>query len=136
MTRTWRCVRPTKTTTACFEPSLDYLVVKIPRWDTAKFQNVSETLGSSMRSVGEVMAIGRCFEEALQKAIRMVSDGNSGFEPGLFKGKDELTEMQVPTPNRLFAIAVRQSSDSIQEPALTPRLLSLSIVVIWKSCVP
>ena len=59
------------------------------------------------------MAIGRCFEEALQKAIRMVSDGNSGFEPGLFKGADELTEMKVPTPNRLFAIAVRRSPDSL-----------------------
>ncbi len=61
-------------TTACFEPSLDYLVVKIPRWDLSKFNRVSTKIGSSMKSVGEVMAIGRRFEEALQKALRMVDD--------------------------------------------------------------
>ena len=62
----------TKTTTACFEPALDYCVVKMPRWDLAKFSRVSTKLGSSMTSVGEVMAIGRTFEEAIQKAVRMV----------------------------------------------------------------
>ena len=59
-------------TKACFEPSLDYLVVKIPRWDLSKFTRVSTKIGSSMKSVGEVMAIGRTFEEAIQKALRMV----------------------------------------------------------------
>ena len=61
----------TKTTTACFEPSLDYCVVKFPRWDLNKFKGVSASLGSAMKSVGEVMSIGRNFQEAMQKAIRM-----------------------------------------------------------------
>lgn len=61
-----------KSTTACFEPSLDYCVVKMPRWDLKKFSKVSTKLGSSMTSVGEVMAIGRTFEEAIQKAVRSV----------------------------------------------------------------
>ena len=70
----------TKNTTACFEPSLDYCVVKYPRWDLRKFDRVSHYLGSSMKSIGEVMAIGRNFEEAIQKATRMVDEGNPGFE--------------------------------------------------------
>ncbi len=65
-------------TTACFEPSLDYLVVKIPRWDLSKFSRVSTKIGSSMKSVGEVMAVGRRFEEALQKAMRMVDESVVG----------------------------------------------------------
>ena len=69
----------TKTTTANFEPSLDYIVTKIPRWDLKKFQRVSKTLSSSMKSVGEVMAIGRTFEETIQKAIRAVDDQFAGF---------------------------------------------------------
>ena len=92
-------------TSAFFEPSLDYCVVKIPRWDTSKFAGVSNKLGSAMKSVGEVMSIGRSFEESLQKAVRMVDEGNSGFEAGQFKGVDEIEEMKVPTPNRLFGIA-------------------------------
>jgi carbamoylphosphate synthase large subunit len=70
-------------TTACFEPALDYCVVKVPRWDLAKFNKVSTKLGSSMTSVGEVMAIGRCFEEAIQKATRMVSGGSLAGLDGL-----------------------------------------------------
>ncbi|KAG0199625.1 carbamoyl-phosphate synthase (glutamine-hydrolyzing) cpa2 [Mortierella sp. NVP41] len=70
----------TKTTTACFEPSLDYIVTKIPRWDLAKFQHVSREIGSSMKSVGEVMAIGRTFEESFQKAIRQVDPQFKGFQ--------------------------------------------------------
>jgi len=70
----------TRTTTACFEPSLDYCVVKMPRWDLKKFQRVNPTLGSSMLSVGEVMSIGRTFEEAIQKACRMVNPGLPGIE--------------------------------------------------------
>src|SRR5207248_10861233 len=69
----------TGTTTACFEPALDYVVVKIPRWDLKKFRDVSNYLGSGMKSVGEVMAIGRTFEEALQKAVRMLAIGHDGI---------------------------------------------------------
>ena len=68
-------------TTACFEPSLDYCVVKIPRWDLSKFSRVSTKIGSAMKSVGEVMAIGRKFEEAFQKAMRMVDESVLGFDP-------------------------------------------------------
>ncbi len=69
----------TKVTSACFEPSLDYVVVKIPRWDLKKFSRVSRLLSSSMKSVGEVMSIGRTFEETIQKAIRAIDDQFSGF---------------------------------------------------------
>jgi carbamoyl-phosphate synthase/aspartate carbamoyltransferase len=69
----------TKNTSACFEPSLDYVVVKIPRWDLKKFQRVSTLLGSSMKSVGEVMAIGKTFEETMQKAIRCIDPSFTGF---------------------------------------------------------
>jgi carbamoyl-phosphate synthase small subunit len=98
----------TKVTTACFEPSLDYCVVKIPRWDLKKFDKVSPLLGSSMKSVGEVMSIGRTFEEALQKALRMVDTSNSGFETKMDVKKVDIaaleTELTKPTPNRVFAL--------------------------------
>ncbi|HXX05735.1 MAG TPA: carbamoyl-phosphate synthase (glutamine-hydrolyzing) large subunit, partial [Candidatus Bathyarchaeia archaeon] len=71
--------RITKTTTACFEPSLDYIVCKHPRWDFSKFELANRSLGPTMKSVGEVMAIGRCFEESLQKSIRMLEIGNDGL---------------------------------------------------------
>jgi carbamoyl-phosphate synthase / aspartate carbamoyltransferase len=74
----------TKVTCACFEPSLDYVVVKIPRWDLKKFTRVSTTLSSSMKSVGEVMSIGRTFEEAIQKAIRAIDYNNLGFNEVVF----------------------------------------------------
>ncbi|CAG9971499.1 unnamed protein product [Clonostachys byssicola] len=94
----------TKQTCACFEPSLDYVVVKMPRWDLKKFTRVSTQLGSSMKSVGEVMSIGRSFEEAIQKAIRSIDFHNIGFgaTPALMKLDDEL---QTPSDQRLFAIA-------------------------------
>ncbi|PLB44442.1 aspartate carbamoyltransferase [Aspergillus steynii IBT 23096] len=94
----------TKVTCACFEPSLDYCVVKIPRWDLKKFTRVSTQLGSSMKSVGEVMSIGRTFEEAIQKAIRSVDFNNLGFNEtnALMSIKGEL---QTPSDQRLFAIA-------------------------------
>lgn len=93
----------TGVTTACFEPSLDYCVVKIPRWDLHKFQRVSTKIGSSMKSVGEVMAIGRKFEEAFQKALRMVDENVVGFDPYLKEvDDDELTE---PTDKRMFVLA-------------------------------
>lgn len=95
----------TQTTMACFEPALDYVVVKIPRWDLKKFRKVSKRIGSGMKSVGEVMAIGRCFEEALQKALRMLDIGVHGLI-----GNDHLTfgdldeELSHPTDERVFAI--------------------------------
>lgn len=92
----------TKTTTACFEPSLDYCVVKIPRWDIKKFNNANAVLGSGMKSVGEVMGIGRTFEESLQKAIRMVDPSNLGFEPRDYD--DLLDSLTVPTEERLYAV--------------------------------
>ncbi|WP_346855266.1 carbamoyl-phosphate synthase (glutamine-hydrolyzing) large subunit [uncultured Draconibacterium sp.] len=97
----------TKVTTACFEPALDYCVVKIPRWDLTKFVGVSKNIGSSMKSVGEIMAIGRTFEEAIQKGIRMVGIGMHGF----VANKEEITieaieeELINPTDRRVFAIA-------------------------------
>ncbi|GAA6014872.1 hypothetical protein JCM11491_002144 [Sporobolomyces phaffii] len=94
----------TKTTTACFEPSLDYIVTKIPKWDLAKFQYVNREVGSSMKSVGEVMAIGRTFEESLQKAIRQVDPRWTGFE-AYVQPEDLEHALSVPTDMRLFAIA-------------------------------
>ncbi|CAB3411095.1 unnamed protein product [Caenorhabditis bovis] len=95
----------TGTTTACFEPSLDYCVVKIPRWDLGKFARVSTHIGSSMKSVGEVMGIGRCFEEALQKALRMVSDSADGFSPYSFNRPPSDDDLANPTDKRMFALA-------------------------------
>lgn len=94
----------TKTTTSCFEPSLDYIVTKIPKWDLSKFQHVNRQIGSSMKSVGEVMAIGRNFEESLQKAIRQVSLAYQGFD-AYVSPADLDHELAVPTDTRLFAIA-------------------------------
>lgn len=94
----------TQSTCACFEPSLDYVVVKMPRWDLKKFTRVSTQLGSSMKSVGEVMSIGRSFEEAIQKAIRSVNFSNLGFsETKALMSIDD--ELQTPSDQRLFAIA-------------------------------
>uniref|UniRef100_A0A914QZU9 Carbamoyl phosphate synthase pyrimidine-specific large chain n=1 Tax=Panagrolaimus davidi TaxID=227884 RepID=A0A914QZU9_9BILA len=96
----------TQETTACFEPSLDYCVVKIPRWDLSKFARVSTKIGSSMKSVGEVMGIGRSFEEAFQKALRMVNDHYEGFTPFLYKNKKLTPEFfTCPTDRRVDAIA-------------------------------
>lgn len=97
----------TKVTTAAFEPALDYCVVKIPRWDLNKFIGVSKTIGSSMKSVGEIMAIGRTFEEAIQKGIRMVGLGMHGFVGNKEEIKIEEieSELQNPTDRRIFAIA-------------------------------
>lgn len=94
----------TKVTCACFEPSLDYVVVKIPRWDLKKFTRVSTELNSSMKSVGEVMSIGRTFEEAIQKAIRSIDFHNLGFnDTSALMSIDN--ELQFPSDQRLFAIA-------------------------------
>lgn len=95
----------TKVTTACFEPALDYVVCKIPRWDLNKFDGVSKVIGSSMKSVGEIMAIGRSFEEAIQKGIRMIGQGMHGFVGNILKAKDIDEELVNPTDARIFAIA-------------------------------
>jgi carbamoyl-phosphate synthase large subunit len=92
----------TKTTTANFEPSLDYIVTKIPRWDLAKFQHVKRDIGSAMKSVGEVMAIGRTFEESIQKAIRQVDPRFVGFQGDKFEDLDY--ELQNPTDRRWLAV--------------------------------
>ncbi|KAK8191795.1 uncharacterized protein BKA78DRAFT_353075 [Phyllosticta capitalensis] len=100
----------TKVTCACFEPSLDYCVVKIPRWDLKKFTRVSTLLGSSMKSVGEVMAIGKTFEEAIQKAIRAVDPNNHGFNETAMALMSLDQELQTPSDQRLFAIANAMAS--------------------------
>jgi carbamoyl-phosphate synthase large subunit len=96
----------TKTTTAFFEPALDYVVCKIPRWDLTKFHGVSHRLGSSMKSVGEVMAIGRTFEEAIQKGLRMIGQGMHGFvDNKLLQVKDIPDTLQHATDMRIFVVA-------------------------------
>ncbi len=95
----------TKTTSAFFEPALDYMVVKIPRWDLSKFVGVSRELGSSMKSVGEVMAIGRSFEEAIQKGLRMIGMGMHGFAANKDLALPNMADaLQNPTDTRIFAI--------------------------------
>lgn len=97
----------TQDTSAFFEPALDYIVVKIPRWDLDKFHGVSREIGSSMKSVGEVMAIGRTFEEAIQKGLRMIGQGMHGFVGN--KDIEDIIidkELSVPTDMRIFVIAM------------------------------
>jgi carbamoyl-phosphate synthase large subunit len=112
----------TGVTQACFEPSLDYLVVKIPRWDLQKFKGVDETIGTGMKSVGEVMGIGRTFEEAYQKAIRMLDQDFDGatstnaFPPDTPVEELLATYLYTPTPRRMFALALAlQHGMSVEE---------------------
>ena len=88
--------------TACFEPSLDYCVVKVPRWDLKKFERVSTALGSSMLSVGEVMAIGRTFEETIQKAVRMVNPDLDGLQAcqAVSSVEESVSSQQDPSGQR------------------------------------
>lgn len=95
----------TKKTMACFEPALDYVVIKIPRWDLIKFKRASKKIGSEMKSVGEVMAIGRTFEEALQKAIRMLQVGMYGVVCNEVTFDELEKELKMPTDKRVFAVA-------------------------------
>ena len=96
----------TKTTSAFFEPALDYVVCKIPRWDLSKFRGVDKELGSSMKSVGEVMAIGRNFEEAIQKGLRMIGQGMHGFvENKELEIEDIDAALREPTDKRVFVIS-------------------------------
>src|SRR5229473_4006782 len=102
----------TGVTQACFEPSLDYLVVKIPRWDLEKFKGVDETIGTGMKSVGEVMGIGRTFEEAFQKAIRMLDLDFEGVTSEKVFAENETVDeaiekfLYTPTPKRMFALSL------------------------------
>jgi carbamoyl-phosphate synthase large subunit len=123
----------TKATPASFEPALDYVVVKVPRFDFAKFPSASTKLGTSMRSVGEAMAIGRTFPEALQKALRSLENGRGGLnadpaETGLVAMADEELEgaVAIPTPDRIYAIgeALRRGWD-------VDRVATLSMVDPW-----
>ena len=95
----------TKKTMACFEPALDYCVIKMPRWDLKKFKEVDKRIGSEMKSVGEVMSIGRKFEEALQKALRMISVGMNGLTMNDIKFENIDEELKYPTDRRVFAVA-------------------------------
>ena len=117
----------TQTTTACFEPALDYVVVKMPRWDLGKFRNVATQLGSVMKSVGEVMAIGRTFEEALQRATRMLEVGHDGvvatrrLEPR--RSRQSLAQGE---PDRIWAIA-----EALREGMSIPELHDLTKIDPW-----
>ena len=95
----------TRRTTAFFEPSLDYIVCKVPRWDLGKFRGAVERIGSEMKSVGEVMAIGRTFPEVIQKALRMLDIGVRGLDPNAFEFDDLESELSLVTPRRIFAVA-------------------------------
>jgi carbamoyl-phosphate synthase large subunit len=117
----------TKTTSAFFEPALDYVVCKIPRWDLAKFHGVDRELGSSMKSVGEVMAIGRTFEEVIQKGLRMIGQGMHGFTENhdiSFKNIDEA--LSEPTDKRIFAI-----SEALREGYSIDRIHELTKIDKW-----
>jgi carbamoyl-phosphate synthase large subunit len=108
----------TGVTSACFEPSLDYIVVKAPRWDFRKFRNASTGIGTQMKSVGEVMAIGRCFEEALQKAIRMLDQGRELTDVrDLGRSPERIRkELSEPTDQRIFyTVKALKSGLSIEE---------------------
>ncbi len=108
----------TKLTCADFEPSLDYVAVKVPRWDLSKFNFVSTEISTEMKSVGEVMALGRSMEEALQKAMRMLNNGSQGLfpVPMKFAKKDLKSEIKTPSPRRIYAVAEGLCGDySVEE---------------------
>ena len=117
----------TKVTQSFFEPALDYVVVKIPRWDLLKFVGAFEQIGSAMKSVGEVMAIGRSFEEALQKAIRMQSGLVESVTDNGFKNGKELKKfLHLPTPRRIFAIA-----ESIRKKIKVAEIHRITGIDLW-----
>ncbi|KAK5941293.1 carbamoyl-phosphate synthase (glutamine-hydrolyzing) cpa2 [Knufia obscura] len=115
----------TKTTTANFEPSLDYIVTKIPRWDLSKFQHVKRDIGSAMKSVGEVMAIGRTFEESFQKAIRQVDPRYVGFQGDSFDDLDDV--LKNPTDRRWLAVGQAM----IHEGYTAKQVHDLSKIDMW-----
>ena len=120
----------TKSTSAFFEPALDYVVCKIPRWDLSKFHGVERELGSSMKSVGEVMAIGRTFEEAIQKGLRMIGQGMHGFvENKELKIADIDKALREPTDKRIFVI-----SKALRAGYTVERIHSLTKIDKWFLC--
>ena len=117
----------TKTTSAFFEPALDYIVVKIPRWDLAKFHGVSREIGSSMKSVGEIMSIGRSFEEAFQKGLRMIQQGMHGFVANKNLFTDNLDHaLSEPTDKRVFYL-----SQALEQGYNVDRLHELTKIDKW-----
>ena len=116
----------TRSTTACFEPALDYIVLKFPRWDLNKFKVVSRVIGSEMKSVGEVMAIGRTFEEALQKAIRMLHVGMYGLVGNGLRFENVEDAIANPTDMRIFAVA-----EAIRAGVSLERINELSDIDTW-----
>jgi carbamoyl-phosphate synthase large subunit len=116
----------TKETSACFEPALDYVALKFPRWDLQKFQQVSTQLGSEMKSVGEVMSLGRSFEEVLQKAIRMLDVGLKGFVCNDLQFENLDKELSQPTDKRIFAIA-----SALQKGYSIERIYELTKITPW-----
>lgn len=117
----------TQITTACFEPALDYIVVKIPRWDLNKFQGVTREIGSSMKSVGEVMAIGRTFEEAIQKGLRMVGQGMHGLVGNPKLSYPNLEEsLSHPTDQRIFAVA-----EALEKGWTIEKIHQLTAIDVW-----
>ncbi|MBN2423279.1 carbamoyl-phosphate synthase (glutamine-hydrolyzing) large subunit [Candidatus Woesearchaeota archaeon] len=113
-------------TKACFEPALDYIVVKIPRWDLQKFEKVSEEIGSEMKSVGEIMAIGRKFEEAIQKGIRMLNIGKKGLAANNMNFENIEKELKQPTDKRIFAV-----TEAIKEGMSIEQVYNLSKIDPW-----
>ena len=116
----------TKETSACFEPALDYIVLKYPRWDLQKFRKVSLNIGSEMKSVGEVMAIGRSYEEVLQKAIRMLDVGMKGLVCNNLKFNDLDKELKEPTDKRMFAVV-----EAIKKGYSIEKIYELSKIDPW-----
>lgn len=117
----------TQTTSAFFEPALDYCVVKIPKWDLKKFRRVSKQIDSGMKSVGEVMAIGRNFEEAFQKGIRMLESGACGLVGNTHQSFDDLEgELQKPTEERVFAVA-----EALKQGYAVDKIYSLTYIDKW-----
>jgi carbamoyl-phosphate synthase large subunit len=123
--------RITKTTTACFEPSLDYIVCKHPRWDFSKFELANRSLGPTMKSVGEVMAVGRCFEESLQKSIRMLDIGNDGLVANrnnskLYEVEEIENRLQNPDDHILYYVAA-----ALKQGISVERIHKLSAIDQW-----
>ena len=117
----------TKETSAFFEPALDYIVCKIPRWDLGKFHGVSRLLGSSMKSVGEIMAIGRTFEEAIQKGLRMIGQGMHGFVANKDLSSSDLDkDLSQPTDKRVFYLA-----QALHEGYTIERIHELTKIDLW-----
>jgi len=116
----------TKETSACFEPALDYIVLKYPRWDLEKFKKVSRHINSEMKSVGEVMAIGRSYEEVLQKAIRMLDTGMHGLVGNVLTFENLKKEIKIPTDKRIFAIV-----KAIEEGYSIEEIHHLSRISTW-----